>query len=141
MTAENNGHGLARIRQLLAFHEGKASALRTTLELLTEAATEKKRGRPVATTVLAAALDLDAKRRTPTTKKKKGGMTHAKRQSRAQSAALLKVFTTKTPQTLDELRAAGIDPQGMRSLGSLQRFGYLKKTADGYVRTSKEYHP
>jgi hypothetical protein len=110
------------------------------LELLTGEATEKKRGRPESTTVLAQALALDGARRTKTKTVRPALTMEQIKQRRERSLSLLNQLTT-TPQTVDELRGKGFSTGDMRSLGTYSYAGYVKRKGDGWVRTKKVFHP
>jgi hypothetical protein len=116
--------GPAQLLRLLRAHEEAAAAIRLTLRLLHGQAATVKRAR--AQRVIDQAIQIDAARRTNGRPRDQRRMTvHDKR---VKSAAFLRKFSATEPR-----------PMRSRNLGSLVRRGYLKKTADGYVRTAKEY--
>ena len=115
-------HGVGgRLGKLLAYHEERAAAIRLVLGELNGTAMAAKRNGHGG--VLRAALALEGARRQTKTKK-----TNIRAQRQA-SADLLAQFDPKTPRHIE----------GVRSLGSLVRRGYLRPKGDGYIRTAKEY--
>jgi hypothetical protein len=126
-----NGHGSTKkLERLLAYHEHNADALRTALALLRGEAVEHRAKR--APDVLAAAVALDAARRTA--HPRRDGKTQI-RARRTRTAALLAQFDLHTPRRSDQLPASPAN----RGIGGLVRTGLLKRTRDGYVRTAKPF--
>lgn len=144
-----------RMRELLAYHEHAADALRTSLQLLNGHATQKKQDQHQD---LFDAVQLDAARRRslakrgPHKKKRAAPPVSAvrvlarppKRKKRGNTAAardpqivvnLLSHFDTDEPR---EARKMGLPGAGGR-IGNLVNAGFLRRKGRGYVRTSKPY--
>lgn len=150
-TSNGRGSGLgqgygsgaeARLLKKLQEHQRKADALQLALDILREDAVVKKGKRQAS--VLNGALAIEAARLTQKKKKKikddPGYNTaSALRMRRQHSADVLKVFDG-TPKTHAE---AGLPKSDGQIVGSLARYGYLKRKGKGrnarFVRTAKVY--
>lgn len=121
-----------RLRELLTYHEHAADSIRTVMALANGHAVKAKQNGHA--TVLAHALALDADRRevAPAKRKYHKGHTAAVTKRRAHTKAFLDHFSTTTPRTTTE---------GMKLIGSMVRYGYLKAKGDGYLRTDKPFTP
>jgi hypothetical protein len=118
---------LLRLRDQRA-HE--LEALDLTIAMLNGAATATKRGR--ATSVLDAALALDADR----TGKRRG----APKQKPKQSIRQRREATFAFLNSFDKTEPGRGDGSLVKSgIGTLLRHGYLKRKGDGYVRTAREF--
>jgi hypothetical protein len=123
-----------KMRELLAYHERMADALRTTIGLLNGHAVEKKQDKHQD---LFDAVQLDAARRrngapvprvTVLAKPPHLPRKKTKAEKRREMLQLLSQFNTETP----------IGPKGIGRIGHLLSTGYIKRKAGGYVRTDKQ---
>jgi hypothetical protein len=137
------GYTEAKMRKLLTFHEHAADAIRTTLGLLNGHDTATKMNGHK--TVIAQALALDAGRAAKTkgtAAKKKAPLRNGQHKAailaqRKATAKVLGVFDTERPTTLAAAaKEAGV---GKIHVGPYLHRGYLRRKADGYVRTAKPY--
>lgn len=136
-----NGNGAAggltarKIEQLLAYHDGIAAALRTTLAVLRGDAIDHRQHRAPA--VLAAAVQLDAARRANASPTKQraphGSLVSAIKARRQRTADMLAKFDTRTPRAPE--------PDDVRRLSVSIQHGFLKKVRGGYIRTAKAFEP
>jgi hypothetical protein len=125
----DGGHGgltLKKIEKLYALHDGIATALRTTLQLLRGEAVDRKV--ETGPDVLTAAVRLDAQRRAP--RAPAGTHTAMVNERRQKTAALLATMDLHKPTN-----------PGGRSLGVLIQHGFIKRKGDGYIRTAKDFEP
>jgi|SRR5215813_7888018 len=116
-----------KLDRLIAEHEEILKALRLTRDLIDGQRRERKQRRDDALTAALAAEAIHKSRKAA--RKPSGRFTDAIVTKRRQkSARFLELFDTETPK-----RFTGPKPNPFVAKG------YLKKTADGYLRTAKEF--
>lgn len=152
--SEMNGHGNAhgsKLARLLAAAEADVAVLRRAIVLLNGADAMRAAASSSRASVLADALDLDAKRRAKTGKtlgrprKAAATATHSDKSQkekdaiRRRSARILQRFAdAHGAVAVADLK---LSAPAARGIGALVRRGYLKKSGDGYVRTEKTFEP
>lgn len=127
------------IEKLLALAdeaERNAAAYRLAAAALNGHAVNKRAAR--ATSVLDAAIAVDAERREGKSKKKKHGAwtVEGKLEQRARTAKILETVAERGPITYDDLVAV----HGQRiAMGALTGRGFIKRVGNKYRRTSKPF--
>jgi hypothetical protein len=138
MNGNGNGTGggsltQKKIEQLLQHHERIVVALQTTLSLLTGVSETTKKQKGAA--LLMSAIRLDAQRRV--SKKKPAPTSEEIRAQRLRTAEFLASFDNVKPTR----GGKGFENLQTHGLGTMIRYGYLRRKGGGYVRTAKTYVP
>ncbi len=126
-TTNGNGHSsraVKDIEQLFDKYAAIAAALKTTLDLLRAGVVETRQSRTKS--VIDQALALRGETAAP-----RGAVFAKAKAARLRSAALLARFSRTVPRQPADDEA--------RTLATLARTGYVKKTKAGYLRTVKPY--